>query len=147
MSQGRVEVMATISIEQYRLKLAETMKERGRNGLQDRVRGLCLGLARSRVPGLRFYHTWDSRKSAPGFVDCVIAIPTQGRTIFAELKTQKGAPTIEQRHWLDALSATGPTFLWRPLHLLTGTIETIITNPEWTRTIQLADSGLWVMVG
>jgi hypothetical protein len=53
--------------------------------------------------GYLFYHTFDSRKSAPGFVDCVLAKP--GRPLLMwELKTADGIVTLAQQRWVDVLS-------------------------------------------
>ncbi|MBZ5736472.1 VRR-NUC domain-containing protein [Nocardioides sp. TRM66260-LWL] len=63
--------------------------------------------------GLLSYHTHDSRRSQPGFPDCVLLGPAG--VIYAELKTTKGRVTPEQREWLDRLTAAGQTaYLWRP---------------------------------
>ena len=55
--------------------------------------------------GWKVYHTYDSRRSAPGFPDLVLA--RQGVLLFWELKAAKGRATAAQREWLDALRATG----------------------------------------
>lgn len=71
-----------------------------------------LGLAR--LSGWRCYHTFDSRKSAPGFPDLVLCRPP--KVFFIELKTEKGTLRPEQRDWLDALGrceGVGAR-LWRP---------------------------------
>ncbi len=47
-----------------------------------------------------------------GFPDLVLA--REGQLILAELKTDTGKPTDEQRAWLAALGAHGR--LWRPAH-------------------------------
>ena len=68
---------------------------------------------------LLVYHTHDSRRSAPGFPDLVLAHP-DGRLIFAELKRDGQYPKTEQRLWLSALSRVAEenplveVFLWRP---------------------------------
>src|SRR5262245_22848890 len=65
--------------------------------------------------GWLFYHTFDSRRSAPGFVDCVLA--KAGRPIIlSELKTATGVVTIEQQRWHDTVAqASGvECYLWRP---------------------------------
>ena len=54
------------------------------------------------------YHSFDSRRSAPGFPDLVLARqgpygPGNSSVIFAELKTTKGKTTPAQRTWIDAL--------------------------------------------
>ena len=65
------------------------------------------------------YHTHDSRKSAPGYVDLTLArLPGPGRpgeVIWSELKV--AAPlTIEQEKWLATLSYVQhtETYVWRP---------------------------------
>src|SRR5262245_14470002 len=65
--------------------------------------------------GWLFYHTFDSRRSAPGFVDCVLA-KAGYPIVFSELKTATGVVTIEQQRWLDTLrQVTGvECYLWRP---------------------------------
>ena len=63
--------------------------------------------------GWLFYHTHDSRRSDPGFPDCVM---TDGkRVIFAELKVGKGKPTEAQMEWISLLLAAGQqVHIWRP---------------------------------
>ena len=51
--------------------------------------------------GWLVYHTYDSRRSAPGFPDLVMV--RNDHLIFAELKSAKGKLTPEQGQWLDAL--------------------------------------------
>jgi hypothetical protein len=48
--------------------------------------------------GFEVYHTFDSRRSAPGYPDLVIAKP--GRLIVAELKVGRNKPTPAQEKWL-----------------------------------------------
>jgi hypothetical protein len=70
------------------------------------------------VLGFHCYHTYDSRRSAPGFPDLVLT--KNGRLIFAELKREKGKVTPEQTQWLNALGVvceqneTVEKYLWRP---------------------------------
>jgi hypothetical protein len=62
-----------------------------------------------------FYHTFDSRRSAPGFVDCVCAKP--GRPlILAELKVPGGVVTLAQQRWLAVLGQVAgvEAHLWFP---------------------------------
>ncbi|HSX21338.1 MAG TPA: VRR-NUC domain-containing protein [Gaiellaceae bacterium] len=62
------------------------------------------------------YHTHDSRHSASGFPDLVLA--RRGMLVFAELKDATSKPTLAQRDWLDALAAAHQhVYLWRPAHL------------------------------
>jgi hypothetical protein len=68
------------------------------------------------------YHTRDSRRSAPGFPDLVIA----GRrgVIFAELKSRAGNLTQDQQTWKWTLLASGQQWrLWRPADWQSGHIE------------------------
>lgn len=61
------------------------------------------------------YHTYDSRRSAHGFPDFVIA---RERTIFLELKAERGKPTPDQRRWLRGLLDAGSeAYLIRPRDL------------------------------
>ena len=72
--------------------------------------------------GWTHYHTHDSRRSAEGFPDLVLARRStlqggfDGRVIFAEIKTEKGRPSLEQRAWLALLLDTGKVevYIWRP---------------------------------
>lgn len=62
------------------------------------------------------YHTRDSRRSQAGFPDLVLV--RGERVIFAELKTETGRLTIDQRDWIDALEAAGQDVrIWRPADL------------------------------
>lgn len=75
--------------------------------LQSDIRDAALKL------GWLFYHTYDSRRSDPGFPDCVLARPPD--LIFAELKSEDGRATPEQLRWMDVLHRAGQeVYLWRP---------------------------------
>ena len=71
--------------------------------------------------GLLVYHTYDSRRSDPGFPDLVLA---GGRgVIFAELKTDHGELSTAQVTWKWRLLAGHCNWrLWRPRHLQSGLI-------------------------
>ena len=60
--------------------------------------------------GYLCYHTHNSRRSAPGFPDLVLA--KNGAVLIAELKTDTGVVTTDQKAWL--LAAHG--VIWRPKH-------------------------------
>lgn len=76
---------------------------------QERV----VSLARSL--GWLVYHSYDSRRSQPGFPDLVLV--RADRLIFAELKQCKGQLTQAQEEWLLALAVTrAEIHLWRPRH-------------------------------
>lgn len=50
----------------------------------------------------RVYHTYDSRRSNPGFPD--LCLVRDGVVVFAELKAQHGRLTDDQQDWLAALA-------------------------------------------
>lgn len=65
--------------------------------------------------GYRIFHTFDSRRSAPGFPDLVLV---RDRVIWAELKSDTGQVSAAQQKWLDALQLAGQeVHLWRPKDL------------------------------
>ena len=64
------------------------------------------------VLGGMVYHTYDSRRSAPGYPDLTI-VTADRRVIFAELKVGKRQPTETQWVWLRALP-DHQAYLWRP---------------------------------
>lgn len=71
--------------------------------------------------GWLYYHTHDSRRSEPGFPDCVMV--KGSRVLFRELKTQKGKVTPEQAKWLARLHNAGLNVaVWRPYDWGRGTI-------------------------
>lgn len=63
--------------------------------------------------GWKVYHTWNSIHSAKGFPDLVLV---RERVIFAELKSEKGRVSDEQRQWIDALhqAAKVEVYCWKP---------------------------------
>jgi hypothetical protein len=60
------------------------------------------------------YHTYDSRRCSPGFPDLVMF--REARLIFAELKTDKGVVSPDQRVWLEGLAHVPgiEVAVWRP---------------------------------
>jgi hypothetical protein len=68
------------------------------------------------------YHTHDSRRSDPGFMDLILV---RDATILAvELKAEKGRVTVAQQAWLDAMWRCGiRTLVWRPTDWTSGVIE------------------------
>ena len=72
------------------------------------------------LPSLRWYHTFDSRRSPGGFPDMTIV---GQRVIYRELKTAKGKVTDTQAGWLHALvMAEQDACVWRPADLVSGLI-------------------------
>jgi hypothetical protein len=68
------------------------------------------------------YHTFDSRRSAPGFPDLILV--RRDRCIAVELKSQRGKVTADQQTWLDALARAGiPSVVYRPEQWHDGTVE------------------------
>lgn len=52
--------------------------------------------------GWRVYHTYDSRRSEPGFPDLVLVRPP--RVLFVELKVGRRRLTDDQTAWLELLA-------------------------------------------
>ena len=68
----------------------------------------------ARMYGWLCYHTYDSRRSEPGFPDLTLA--RGGRLLLAELKTEKGRLSAAQKAWASELPACQYR-LWRPSDL------------------------------
>lgn len=89
-------------------------------------------LEMARAFGYRCYHTRDSRGSARGFPDLVMARPEPrtrpgtARLIFAELKANNRKPTVPQQEWLALLKATAEAYLWYPTDWINGEIEWVL---------------------
>ena len=68
----------------------------------------------ARLYGWLDYHTHDSRRSNPGFLDLFLTRPP--RIVISELKTDKGRLRPEQKIWLDTLGKCPgvEVYLWRP---------------------------------
>lgn len=62
-----------------------------------------------------FYHTFDSRRSPSGFVDCVMA-KAGSPLLCVELKTDTGQVTPAQQAWLEALAGCSGVVaeVWKP---------------------------------
>ena len=55
----------------------------------------------ARKAGWLTWHSYDSRRSYPGFPDLMMV---RGPMLLAlELKTEKGKVTVQQQEWIDAL--------------------------------------------
>jgi VRR-NUC domain-containing protein len=69
----------------------------------------------ARTLGYRIYHTYDSRRSQPGFPDLVLV---RDRVIYVELKRESGKLTDSQISWVESLKAAGAEiYVWRPSDL------------------------------
>jgi hypothetical protein len=91
-------------------------EDRGPDSLETRLRELMA------VRGLWGYHPRSSIGDQRGWPDWVILGPLGG--IFAELKSERGSLTPDQRHVGSMLTRAGMTWvMWRPRDLLDGTIE------------------------
>lgn len=68
----------------------------------------------ARITAWMAYHTQDSRRSEPGFPDCIFV--RGGRMVIAELKTETGKVTKAQTAWLDAMRQVPgvEVYIWRP---------------------------------
>lgn len=51
----------------------------------------------------KFYHTFDSRRSTPGFPDCILASAKHDYALAIELKREAGRVTVPQLEWLALL--------------------------------------------
>ena len=67
----------------------------------------------AKIYGWLCYHTYDSRRSEPGFPDLVLI--RDKVVMFRELKTDKGRLTAAQKSWGDNLTEAGSDYaVWRP---------------------------------
>ena len=75
--------------------------------LQDQV------LLLAKWTGWASYHPYDSRRSTPGYPD--LTLVRGKRLVFAEMKSEKGRISLDQRRWLGWLDDAGvEVYLWRP---------------------------------
>lgn len=58
-------------------------------------------VAKAKELGWAVYHTYDSRRSEPGFLDLTLCRPP--RVEYMELKSEKGKVTPAQKRWLNLL--------------------------------------------
>lgn len=79
--------------------------------------------------GYLVYHTYDSRRSEPGYPD--LHCLRGRRSIFVELKAEGKYPTVAQAAWLDALQDAGhETHIWRPRNWTSGEVEAVLAGGE-----------------
>ncbi len=64
--------------------------------------------------GWAYYHTWNSRHSAPGFPDYV-CVRGRWAPVYVELKTNRGKLSVAQSEWIERLKQAGQeVYVWRP---------------------------------
>ena len=62
--------------------------------------------------GWRVYHTYDSRRSEPGFPDLLLV---RHKILYRELKIEKGRVSPAQKAWGESLTEAGADYaVWRP---------------------------------
>lgn len=108
---------------EVRAAIASAMTERE---LYEHIREMALRL------GWLVYHTYDSRRSYPGFPDVVLVRPP--RLILAELKRERGELSPQQERWLEALRRVPgiAVYVWRPSDWLSGEIERVLRGEHDT---------------
>lgn len=115
----------SVSVEDYRREQAEAMSEKA---LQQHI------VDAARKLGYLVYHTFDSRRSEPGYPDLTMVHPQQKRIIFAELKREGKHPTDAQYRWLFGIAVIAHdetpirAYIWRPSDWLSGEIERALTG-------------------
>ena len=84
----------------------------------------------ARLNGWLCYHTYDSRHSAKGFPD--LCMVRGGRMVFAELKSEKGVETDDQKEWGDCLELASirnqllEVYLWRQSDWMSGRVDEVL---------------------
>lgn len=78
-------------------------------------------IARALNHGWTYYHAPDNKPDKSGRIQNIVkgfpdmVLVKDGKLVFAELKTETGRVSPEQKEWLAKLSATGcECFVWRP---------------------------------
>lgn len=85
--------------------------------LQTHIVGLAEGI------GYLSYHTYNSRRSNPGYPDLHLMHPRWCVSMFRELKSQKGRMSPDQKTWGAGLLAAGHDFaIWRPSDVVSGAV-------------------------
>jgi len=94
----------TIPIEEAIMLSYNSMKEKEFQSMVEDI---------AELRGWTFYHTRNSIGSQKGFPDLVML--RGEREVVAELKSQKGKISEEQKDWLEKYKLVGAeVFLWRP---------------------------------
>lgn len=95
---------AGVEVEVFRAESFALVKER------DFMQSV---ISTARRYGWMVYHTFNSKRSEPGFPDCVFL--GGGRCVVAELKDMRRDPTDAQVKWLDEFNRAGiEAYLIRP---------------------------------
>lgn len=90
------------------------------NASEEELLARVLQIAQER--GWRTFHQRPSR-TAKGWCSAVqgdgkgypdVMAVRGSRILFAELKSARGVPTVEQAAWLDALAGVAEVYVWRP---------------------------------
>ena len=88
--------------------------------LDNRVREIC------QVLGLLHYHTYDSRKSEPGFPDWCIA--GNGSIYYVENKAGRDTLSVDQRKWFFALDRQPHVYCWVVRAHTIDVLDTVLLN-------------------
>jgi hypothetical protein len=92
-------------------------------------------IAQAQRAGWLVYHTFDSRRSQPGYPDLHLVHPGLKLSLFRELKTQTGRLSEQQKVWIHHLEQAGADVaIWRPIDYYNGTIaHTLMPSSELLR--------------
>ena len=84
----------------------------------------------AQLRGWAVYHTYDSRRSSPGFPDLIML--RGPRLIAAELKAARGQPTQAQIDWLDRFAQVTEveSYLWNPTDRADGNVTAALLRRE-----------------
>jgi hypothetical protein len=108
----------SISASEYHAMMAKSMPEKQ---LQTAI------IAQAQRAGWLVYHTFDSRRSEPGYPDLHLVHLGRGLSVFRELKTQTGKLSKQQELWIRALTAAGSDVaVWRPIDFYNGTVSALL---------------------
>jgi hypothetical protein len=85
--------------------------------------------------GYLTYHTHFSFRSNPGFPDIVAVHPIQKRTIWIELKREKGKVSDDQAYWIETLKKAGnEVYVIRPSDWLSDEVAEILKRKPSRRS-------------
>jgi hypothetical protein len=111
---------ASISLSEYHELKAKAMTE---------AQLQLLIVKAAQATGWLVYHTYDSRRSEPGYPDLHLVHPTRGVSLMRELKKQNGVVSKPQKAWIEGLTAAGIDIaIWRPIDWFDGTITRALTG-------------------